>query len=41
MYEERKKDDVLFYEGDSGKKFFIIIDGEVEFLKEQKKSKGN
>ena len=37
MYEEKNKGDVLFYEGDSGKKFFILIEGEVEFLKEIKK----
>ena len=29
MYEEKKENDVVWYEGDSGKKFFIIIEGEV------------
>ena len=27
MYLQKKKEDVLFYEGDIGKRFFIIIDG--------------
>jgi len=29
------KGDVLFYEGDKGKRFYIIIEGEVEVLKER------
>ena len=36
ILEEKEKGDILWYEGDSGKKYFIIIEGEVEFLKEQK-----
>jgi len=32
MYEEKKAGDVIFYEGDKAKKFYIIIDGEVELL---------
>jgi len=28
-YEKRKKGDVLWYEGDSGKKYYIILEGEV------------
>ena len=35
MYCEMKKGDVVFYEGDKGRKFYIIIGGEVEVLKEK------
>jgi len=32
MYFSKDQDEVVFYEGDIGKKFFIIIDGEVDVL---------
>jgi len=32
VYRECKAGEVLFYEGDAGKNFYIIIDGEVEVL---------
>ena len=35
MYIKKEKDEVVFYEGDIGKKFYIIIDGKVEVLEEQ------
>ena len=34
-YVEMKQGDVVFYEGDIGKKFYIVVDGEVEVLKER------
>jgi CRP-like cAMP-binding protein len=34
-YLHKQKDEVIFYEGDIGKKFYIIIDGEVEVLEER------
>lgn len=37
MYLQKNKNDVIFYEGDIGKKFYIIIDGEVEVLEEKVK----
>ena len=39
MLEKRKKGNILWYEGDSGKKCYIIIEGEVEFLKVHKNDK--
>lgn len=38
MYFSKSEDEVVFYEGDIGKKFYIIIDGEVEVLEEQNRS---
>lgn len=35
MYFSKDQDEVVFYEGDIGKKFFIIIDGEVDVLEEK------
>merc|ERR1712113_390893 len=35
MYFSKKEGEVVFYEGDIGKRFFIIIDGEVEVLEEK------
>jgi len=39
MYEEKAKDAVLWYEGDSGKKYYIIISGEVKFYKHYEERK--
>ena len=36
IFVEKKKDDVIFYEGDHGKKFYIIIEGKVDVLEEIK-----
>ena len=34
MYMQRKEGEVVFYEGDIGKRFYIVIDGKVEVLEE-------
>ncbi len=34
-YEVKKENEVVFYQGDTGKKFYIVIEGEVIILEEQ------
>ena len=36
-YSEQKEREVVFYEGDKGRKFYIIINGSVDILEEIKK----
>ena len=33
---EMKKDEFVFYEGDRGKRFYVIIEGEVNLIEEIK-----
>ena len=32
--ERKKTDEVVFYQGDTGRKFFIILEGEIDILEE-------
>ena len=34
VYFEKEKDKAVFYEGDKGRRFYIIIEGKVKVLKE-------
>ena len=35
MYMKKNPDEVVFYEGDIGKRFYIITNGKVEILEEE------
>jgi len=35
VYFEKEKDKAVFYEGDKGRRFYIIIEGKVNVLKEK------